>query len=58
MKKDINKITYNEPKTMVANVESEGFVCASIVDLKLNFEVDEHVNIDNVDLEFNNDFEE
>ena len=43
---------------MVANVESEGFVCASIVDLKLNLEVDEYVNIDNVDLEFNNDFEE
>lgn len=51
-------MAYSEPITTAANVESEGFVCVSISALEWNVEVDEYVNNEKVNLEFNNDFEE
>ena len=56
MKKENNKLAYREPETLVTAVETEGFICESIVTVKLNAEVDEYVNKGMEDLVFDTDY--
>lgn len=42
------KKNYTEPVTNVAEVELEGFICASIDVIKMHVDVDEFVNTGNV----------
>lgn len=40
------KQTYIEPATSVAEVTLEGFICASVMDMKFSVEVDELVTVE------------
>ena len=41
------KKNYTEPVTNVAEVELEGFICASMDVIKMRVDVDEYVNVGN-----------
>lgn len=56
MKKENIKLLYLEPETLVTDVETEGFICESLVTVKLNVEVDEYVNKGMEDLVFDTDY--
>ena len=56
MKKENNKLAYREPETLVTAVETEGFICESIVTVKFEVEVDEHVNKESESIDFDSDW--
>lgn len=56
MKKKYNKLAYQEPETLVSTVECEGFICESLVLVKFEVEVDEHVNKESESIDFDSDW--
>lgn len=57
MKTTISKALYFQPQTEVSEVITEGFIAASLVEVKLNVEVDELINqsASDAQLVFNDD---
>ena len=48
----MKKKNYIAPQTMETEIDLEGFLCASIVTLKMNVEVDEYVTLNEEVVEF------